>query len=99
MKENVCRYNKYGYCQYGDKCHFMHVNNLCEKNECTVFECDMRHPVVCKFYRNFRRYKFSNCAYKHEKEVHIVDEKIEAIEKRIEKMEKEPKKKDIHAHL
>ena len=89
MRENVCRYNKYGYCMYGDKCHSRHVNVICVNSTCTVFDCENRHPVVCKFFRNFKRCKFSNCSYKHEiiNEVKDIDVKFKTIETRLIELE------------
>ena len=54
MKTKLCRYNKYGYCKYGDDCHFRHINVMCVSEKCDVFECDKRHPIACKYFENFR---------------------------------------------
>ena len=91
MTNKICRYNKYGFCQYGDKCHFRHVNVICESKTCSVFDCEKRHPVICKFYANFKMCKFSPCAYKHETEVNELDKKIENVVKKtinVDKLEK-----------
>ena len=32
---------------------------------CSVFECEKRNPVVCKYSMSFKRCKFSPCAFKH----------------------------------
>ena len=45
----------------------MHNNVICVQTNCSVFDCEMRHPVVCKHFMNFRKCKFTNCAYKHSK--------------------------------
>ena len=89
MKDKVCRYNKYGFCKYGDKCHFRHENVVCVVKKCTVIDCDKRHPVTCKYYRNFKRCKYLYCAYKHEKEsdVNENDERIEMIEVKLKSLE------------
>ena len=58
---------KYGYCKYADKCRFRHNNVICVKKNCSVFDCEMRHPVVCKHFLNFKKCKFTDCAYKHSK--------------------------------
>ena len=89
MKDNMCRYNKYGFCKYGDKCHFRHENVVCVVKKCTVLDCDKRHPVTCKYYRNFKRCKYLYCAYKHEKEsdVNENDERIEMIEVTLKNVE------------
>ena len=85
MMKVVCRYNKYGYCIYGDKCHFRHVNVICVNDKCSVFECEKRHPVVCKYYINFKKCKFSNCAYSHDikTDVNENDDRIKKMEKKL----------------
>ena len=90
MNQQICRYNKYGFCKYGDKSHFRHGNVMCVNKTCTVFQCELRHPVVCNYFRNFKRCKFSNCAYKHENvnDVKGTNEKIETIQTKLNEIEK-----------
>ena len=59
-------------------------------------ECEKRHPVVCKYYRNFRKCKFLSCAYKHEtqKKVNKNDEKQNDIKKNFEKIKEIERKLD-----
>ena len=98
MKQNVlCRYNKYGHCKYCDKCHFRHVNVICVKQNCSVFYCENRHPVICKYFRNFRRCKFSNCSYTHldNNEANATEEKIRVLEAKVMEIEKEGGNKRI----
>ena len=45
MKEQICRYNKFGYCKYGDKCHFRHINEKCVIKDCKIQDCEKRHTV------------------------------------------------------
>ena len=101
MKQNVCRFNKYGYCKFGDKCHFRHNNVICVTEKCSVFDCDKRHPVVCKYFLNFRRCKYQNCAFKHENlnEVSENDEKIKMIESKLNGMVSDEKNKNIEKKL
>ena len=42
----ICRTNKFGYCWYGEKCKNKHVNELCEKRNCEIFNCEKRHPKI-----------------------------------------------------
>ena len=85
MRNKICRYNKYGYCRYGDKCHFRHNNEICVDDKCDVFECDKRHPIFCKYYGSFKKCKYQECAYKHEviNDMKTVDDKINNIEKKL----------------
>ena len=101
MKQNLCRFNKYGYCKFGDKCHFRHNNVICVTKKCSVFDCDKRHPVVCKYFMNFRRCKYPNCAFKHENvnEVNDSDDKIKMIESKLNGMLSAEKNKNIEKKL
>ena len=66
MKQNVCRYNKYGYCKFCEKCKFKHNNVKCVDKSCDVFSCEKRHPVACKYFRDFQKCRFPNCASSHD---------------------------------
>ena len=101
MKQNVCRFNKYGYCKFGDKCHFRHNNVICVTKKCSVFDCDKRHPVVCKYFMNFRKCKYSNCAFKHKNlnEVNNNDAKIKMIECKLNEMVSGETNKNIEKKL
>ena len=88
MKEQICRYNKFGYCKYGDKCHFRHINEKCVTKDCNISDCEKRHPKICIFIRRFGRCKFTTyCSYDHEKPKEN-DEKISELEKKVENLEK-----------
>ena len=79
MREDVCRKNKHGYCMYGDTCHFRHIDEVCSDKICNVFNCEKRHPKLCKFFREYHRCKFTTfCRYSHT--VTDNDEQIKEIE-------------------
>ena len=101
MNQKICRYNKYGYCKYADKCRFRHNNVICVKNNCNVFDCEMRHPVVCKHFMNFRKCKFTDCAYKHIKGSDNDDMamKIKNVEAKITEVKKANNVRDIEEKL
>ena len=65
--QNVCRYFKFGFCKYLEKCRFVHVTEICENPECDAARsCSLRHPRICKFYRDYKRCKFGEwCCFKH----------------------------------
>ena len=70
--QNVCKYNKYGYCRYKDKCRKLHVDEICDNISCDRKECLKRHPKNCKFFRDFNYCKFGEwCKF-----VHIVQENL-----------------------
>ena len=41
MELKVCRRNKYGYCKYGDTCHFRHEMKICFESSCNIFDLEM----------------------------------------------------------
>ena len=102
MKENVlCRYNKYGHCKYNDSCHFRHVNVICVTKECGVFDCDKRHPVVCNYFKNFKRCKFSPCSYNH-RNIDVAedtDDKIKNLESKLMEIVNTEKKKNTEKKM
>ena len=91
--QNVCGWNKFGYCKLSEKYRRMHIKDICDQSDCDVKKCDLRHPRICKIYLDYKRCKFDPCAFKHvdndsdieeikreNKELH---EKLHAIEKLI----------------
>ena len=83
MEVKVCRKNKYGYCKYGDKCHFRHEKEICINNNCNVFNCDKRHPRLCSWFQEYGRCKFTSfCKFKHSR-----DTSFEVIMNKMEKNE------------
>ena len=86
----ICRTNKFGYCWYGEKCKNKHVNELCEKRNCEIFNCEKRHPKICKYKRDYGYCKFKEyCKFSHEKPEDIMKfiEKFEIIEKQMKVLE------------
>ena len=67
VQENVCKYNKFGYCKFGNSCFRRHENKVCEKEDCEVKLCLFRHPRKCRFFLEYNYCKFgSYCRFKHE---------------------------------
>lgn len=85
--QNVCTFFKFGFCKYTVKCRFLHVKENCENLECDVISCNLRHPKICRFYRDYRRCKFGEwCCFRHvEKNLESNKEVIDRI-KNIEKL-------------
>ena len=93
----LCLWNKFGYCRYSERCRKHHVNEICQKSSCETFTCRQRHPNPCKFYVNYKRCKFSPCAFKHEevapredsrdfeKEIKMISDKMNDLENIIHK--------------
>ena len=63
--QNVCKFNKFGYCRYKDACRNLHRNEICQNSSCEIKGCNLRHPRECRYYREYRRCKFDPCKFKH----------------------------------
>ena len=63
--QNVCSWNKFGFCKHREFCRKYHEKKLCETQACDILNCLLRHPKKCKFYTEYKRCKFDPCAYKH----------------------------------
>ena len=90
----LCKHNS-GFCKYRDKCHFRHVQNVCQSETCCREECSARHPNKCKYFAR-KRCKFGNrCQFSHdtigkEEERHkVVHEEIESLKKQVEELKEE----------
>ena len=81
--QNVCRYNKFGYCRFGEICRKHHVDEVCVDSSCDPSNCDKRHPKECKYYKNYNRCKFNPCKFLHTTQVNY-DEKFKEISENIE---------------
>ena len=74
MIQQICYKNKFGYCKYSERCFKRHVTLVCDDAKCEVFKCEKRHPKICRYYRDFRRCKFTvGCKYKHENHYDIFE--------------------------
>ena len=101
MKQNVCRYNKYGYCKFCDKCKFKHNNVKCVDENCDVFNCEKRHPVACKYFRNFQKCRFPNCAFNHDIDTNEkkLDEKLKRLENKVKENDQKTCEKKFEIKL
>ena len=95
----LCLWNKFGYCKYSERCRKHHIHETCQNESCDITSCRQRHPNPCKYHRNYRRCKFSPCAFKHENlasnnesselEIKGISEKIVALDSVISEKNKE----------
>ena len=92
MSKPVCRFNKFGFCKYGNHCFRQHENTICENVQCNICECPFRHPRKCKFFQQFHYCKFGNyCKYSHDtserrktlKQVDDLKEEVKALKQEI----------------
>ena len=64
--ENVCYFNKFGFCKFLQKCRFRHVDKLCEEENCEIKSCSSRHPKACRYFSEFKMCKFGEyCRFAH----------------------------------
>lgn len=65
--ENVCKFNKFGFCKFGKYCFRPHENKCCENGACQVEGCPLRHPRKCRFFMEFEYCKFGTyCRFSHD---------------------------------
>ena len=88
MEEEVCLYQKYGFCKYTKMCSKRHLDQECKDlNDCKIKKiCDKRHPKICKRYVLERICVFGEkCEYLH-KENEMETDQIKTKE-RVDKLE------------
>ena len=88
----VCFKFKFGFCKYSERCKYRHVTLVCDDYKCDVSKCEKRHPKLCRYYRDYKRCKFTvGCMYKHENQF----EMFEKIEKKLKEVKCNHSEKDI----
>ena len=93
--QNVCLWNKFGYCKHKECCRKRHVKELCENNTCDILNCIFRHPKNCRYYRDYGKCKFNPCMFLHVKKDRDDDEIVnlrnenESVKKKLETIENE----------
>ena len=102
--QNVCKYHKFGFCKYSEKCRFPHVKEECENKECEVRSCNLRHPKICTYYKDYRRWKFGEwCSFKHVEKIEInkreIFEKLDRLEKLVKVKDSIIDKREIFKKL
>ena len=90
--QNICRYNKFGYCKFGQVCRKQHCDELCGDSACDPSSCIKRHPKECKYFRNYNRCKFNPCKFVHTANAN--DEKIKELTEKVNKIEDNFNEKD-----
>ena len=88
--QNVCFFNKYGFCKY-------HEKELCEKSDCEIRKCSLRHPRICKFFQDFGFCKFNEwCMFSHKisKNNSVKNEELKKLEHKLKVVELELENKN-----
>ena len=78
-----------------DKCRNYHENQNCEKSNCEIKKCPLRHPTICKFFWDYGYCKFGEyCRFYHKvhrdapensNEIKELQDKLKAVEAGLEK--------------
>ena len=64
--EEICLYNKYGYCKYGEQCKLPHEDRTCTLTNCERRKCKFRHPKIFKYFAQKGTCKFEEkCKFLH----------------------------------
>ena len=58
VKQNVCTFNKYGFCRFRSNCRKQHLMEICSNKDCEIKECSLRHPKTCRYFRDIGFCKF-----------------------------------------
>ena len=92
LAADVCRFNKNGFCKFGEECRNRHVREICGVPQCGEQECERRHPRPCRFFAIYGSCRFGeDCAYLHKvkKDDAVVEleHRVAAAEERIRALE------------
>ena len=76
----------YGYCKFSETCRKRHISEKCHNKHCDVRRCSLRHPKICRYFRDIGFCIFGDyCCFVHKVSS---DEKVREIFDKLEKMEK-----------
>ena len=92
----ACNFHQFGHCKFGAHCHKKHTKETCTNFPCTLLNCTLRHPKLCRYFLLSGQCKFKeDCSFLHkmnnkeielEKQVMNLKEEVEAIKKKIDVM-------------
>lgn len=78
-----------GFCKFGEKCRFLHIDELCDINNCDQRNCSLQHPRDCFYYKKYKNCKFGDwCRYSHNI-TDITEEQFKTISVEIETLKSE----------
>ena len=64
-QQQVCRFHKFGFCKFRDKCSNVHPNQICPGGCSSINACNMRHPKTCRYFRDYGFCYLTNCVFAH----------------------------------
>ena len=74
--QNVCNYEKFGYCRKREECSDFHPKDVCTEKICKISKCRKRHPKACIFFRSGSCKYGDVCKYSHEDDLKDLKEKV-----------------------
>ena len=86
--ENVCLFNKFGFCKFLDRCKYRHEQRICENGNCEIEKCSLRHPKNCRYWKEFRMCKFGDYCFFNHKINDDENDEIKTYKDRIDDLEK-----------
>ena len=102
-EENLCKFNKFGFCKFRNNCFRKHFDQKCENGQCDVKSCHLRHPKKCRYFMIYENCKFGEfCKFNHDvletiresKQMDDIRKKLDELRNRIIEKEKEITIKD-----
>ena len=94
--QNICFFNKYGFCKYMETCRKYHESKKCENSVCEIKDCPLRHPIICKYFKDFGYCKFNEwCKFSHDvkRDVSKENDEIKNLEEKLTIVETDLKRK------
>ena len=98
-QENVCQFNKFGFCKFQINCFRYHENGKCQNVQCSVRDCSFRHPRECRYFRDYGNCKFGEfCKFNHKAFRNENNIEIDEIKKKLEELKSQidAKNKEIN---
>ena len=94
--QNVCYFNKYGFCKFKLTCKRYHNMKICSNKSCEKRLCSLRHPKPCRYYREIGYCKFGEwCLFQHEdSDKKDIEEAVEKLDAKMDAFEKCVNEKD-----
>ena len=106
-QENICQFNKFGFCKFQMNCFRYHENEKCQNVQCSVRDCFLRHPRECRYFRDLRNCKFGEfCKFTHKafrnennKEIMEIKKKLDELRSQINVKDEEIKQKNFEIEI
>ena len=76
--ENICKWEKFGYCRKKNDCPDYHPIEVCNEEVCNESKCHKRHPQPCRFFRTGTCKFGESCKYDHKQQILISSKLIQS---------------------